>query len=136
MTRDGKRPPGLPAPKPGQRLPGKAVGIKGKGKGKSGKKDERHPETEAHAKEVREVTRGRDIVEKKATTHEKRPPAFDRKELMVVRKWLKDRPLEPNPSATAMIPFPRQWTTKRGRYCKFQAPGAGVYGLLRARPTF
>lgn len=107
----------------------------GKGKGQK-QSDSKHPDTEAHAREVREVVRGRDIVEKKPVLGERRPAPFDRKELMVVRNWLRDRPLEPAPNATALVQYPRLWATKRGRYCKFQAPGAGVYGLLRARPTF
>ncbi len=105
-------------------------------KNKRKKKGDQAAEVEAHAKEVREVARGRDIVEKNEAT-EKRPPAFDRKELMVVRSWLERRPLEPSPNATAMVQYPRMWNTKRGRYCKFKAPGAGgIYGILRARPTF
>jgi len=89
-----------------------------------------------HADEVKGVTGGRDIVDVDTDDREKRPAAFDRKELQVVRSWARSRPLEPTSPAAAMVPYPRTWTTKRGRYSKFRLPGAGVYGLLRARPTF
>lgn len=96
-------------------------------------------ETEEHAKEVRALMSGQDFVQlgdRQADLAAKPPPAFDREDLKVVRSWLADRPLEPRREATTMIPYPRMWNTKRGRYCKFQAPGAGVYGILRARPSF
>lgn len=104
------------------------------------KKDKKpkHADTEAHAKEVREVIRGRDIVDRqgKEPAGERRPAAFQRIDMIVVRTWLRQRPLEPAISATALVAFPRMWTTRRGRYCKFNAPGAGAYGLIRARPSF
>jgi hypothetical protein len=92
-------------------------------------------DTSKHAEEVVSVAKGKDIVEQPAP-REERPPGFDRKEMMVVRSWMERRPLEPASPATAMIEYPRMWTTKRGRYCKFKAPGGGVYALLRARPSF
>ncbi len=82
------------------------------------------------------MTRGKDIVDAHNATRERRPAPFDRRDLMVVRSWLSRRPLETMPAAAAMVPYPRMWTTKRGRYCRFRAPGAGVYGIVRARPTF
>jgi hypothetical protein len=104
------------------------------------KKDvKKHADTEAHAQEVREVIRGRDIVErptKQATLREQKPPAFARADIIVVRTWLAQRPLEPPISATALVAFPRMWSTRRGRYCRFNAPGAGAYGIVRARPSF
>ncbi|MEZ0310316.1 MAG: hypothetical protein ACAI38_00990 [Myxococcota bacterium] len=111
------------------------VGKKGDPK-KKGKN--KNTDTEAHAKEVREITRGKDIVDRPvaAELRERRPAAFNRIDMIVVRTWLRNRPLEPPISATAMVAFPRMWTTKRGRYCKFNAPGAGAYGLVRARPSF
>jgi hypothetical protein len=134
MSDIGKGPlPPPPASRDGRRG-GTGGGPGGDGRGKK-KKQSRHPETEAHAREIREVARGRDIVDG-AAEMEKRPAPFDRKELMVVRSWLERRPLEPKAQATALVQYPRMWTTKRGRYCKFKAPGAGIYGLLRARPTF
>lgn len=96
-------------------------------------------ETEAHAKEVREVIRGRDIVERpiSAKLHrEKKPAGFARADILVVRTWLSQRPLESPISATALVAFPRMWSTRRGRYCRFNAPGAGAYGLVRARASF
>ena len=98
--------------------------------------EEEVKETQAHANEVRSLHSGRDIVERPAQETEKRPAAFDRQELQVVRSWLKRRPLEPNRPASAMVAYPRLWTTNRGRYCRFKAPGGGNYALLRARPTF
>ncbi len=110
------------------------------GKKKDDKKKKATADTEAHAKLVREVIRGKDIVDKPHTSHEpsreRRPAAFHRIDMIVVRTWLRHRPLEPPLSATALVAFPRMWTTKRGRYCKFNAPGAGAYGLVRARPSF
>ncbi len=119
---DGKRPRGVPGLAPPK------LGPKGKKKDRS--------ETEKHAKEVREVIRGKDIVERPAAAHERLPPTFDTQDLMAVRSWMKQRPFESNVSAAALVHFPRQWSTRRGRYCRFQAPGAGVYGVLRARPSF
>ncbi len=117
----GGAPSGLQPPKPhGGQKPG---GVRGK------------VDTSKHAEEVRSVRRGRDIVEQSATRAGK-PPAFDRKELLVARSWFERRPLETGTLAAPLIRYPRMWATKRGRYCKFKAPGAGVYGLLRARSTF
>ncbi|MCK5689570.1 hypothetical protein KAI87_09895, partial [Myxococcota bacterium] len=62
--------------------------------------------------------------------------AVPSKDMLVVRAWAEKRTLDATPQASAMVSFPRMWTTKRGRYAKFKAPGAGVYGLVRARPTF
>ena len=109
------------------------------GKKKNAKKKATE-DTEAHAKLVREITRGKDIVDRpdsgKEPPRERRPAAFQRIDMIVVRQWLRQRPLEPPISATALVAFPRMWTTRRGRYCKFNAPGAGAYGLVRARPSF
>jgi len=93
-------------------------------------------ETEEHAKQVRAVLRGKDGELEWQEHHEAPPPAFEREDMLVVRNWLKRRPVEAPPQAAALIKFPRMWATKRGRYCRFVAPGAGSYGLLRARPTF
>jgi hypothetical protein len=89
-----------------------------------------------HANEIKALATGTDFVERKDADPEKRPPAFDRQELQVVRSWVKRRPLEPNSPAAAMVPYPRMWTTKRGRYAKFRVSGTGAYGLIRCRPTF
>ena len=93
-------------------------------------------ETQEHANEIRALVRGTDFVDSPNPDREKRPAPFDRKELQVVRSWAKRRPLEPTGPAPALIPYPRMWTTNRGRYCKFKAPGAAAYALIRARPTF
>jgi|WetSurMetagenome_2_1015567.scaffolds.fasta_scaffold1026936_2 hypothetical protein len=119
------RPPGSRSPAHGLRPP--APAARGKGT--------KLTETEKHAKEVQAVARGMSIVEP-AHESEKRPPAFESRDLLVVRSWLTRRPLEPKPVAPALVQYPRLWTSKRGRYCKFKAPGAGSYALLRARPTF
>ncbi len=89
-----------------------------------------------HAKKVKHLHEGNDVVEKRPPNQETRPAPFDRKELQVVRSWVKRRPLEPTHPASAMVEYPRMWTSKRGRYSKFSLPGTGAYGLLRARPTF
>ena len=115
----GKLPPGLKAPGGRRALDG----------------GDQRADTARHADEVKAVARGADIVEATAAA-EKRPPAFDRQELLVVRSWLQRRPLEPTQPATALVQYPRMWNTKRGRYCKFRAAGAGAYALLRARATF
>jgi len=93
-------------------------------------------ETAAHAQEVREIGRGRDIVERPGANVEQKPAAFANPGMLVVRSWLQRRPLESAAPAAALVHYPRLWTTKRGRYCRFSAPGAGSYGLVRARPTF
>ena len=71
-----------------------------------------------------------------ARLRERRPAPFDREELQVVRSWVHSRPLEASSPAAALVPYPRMWSTKRGRYSKFQVPGMGAFGLIRARPTF
>ena len=124
---DQGKPPGGRPPTHGLKPPSPPSGAKGK----AGK----HAETAGHAKEIKEVAGGRSIVEPKADS-EKRPAAFESPDLLVVRSWLQRRPLEPKPTAPALVQYPRLWNTKRGRYCKFKAPGAGTYAILRARPTF
>jgi hypothetical protein len=110
--------------------------MRGGGKSFGGYKRQDVAEFTEHADEVKEVQRGRDIVEAKNPERESRPAPFDRKELQVVRSWARGRPLEPTSPAATMIPYPRMWSSKRGRYSKFKLPGAGSYGLVRARPTF
>ncbi len=120
------RPPAKP---PGHGLKPPAPGARpssGKGRG---------ADTERHAQEVRAVARGKSSLEV-APAGEERPAAFDRQDLLVVHAWMQRRPLEPKPVAPALVQYPRNWNTKRGRYCRFRAPGAGSYALLRARPTF
>lgn len=92
----------------------------------------------AHAAQIKKLASGEDIVETaaKVDATEKRPAAFDRDQLQVVRSWTRSRPLEPTHPASALIEYPRMWTTNRGRYAKFSLPGSGSYGILRARPTF
>lgn len=90
----------------------------------------------ADAERVKELHEGNDVVEVRPPDQEKRPAAFDRKELQVVRSWVKGRPLEPTNPAAAMIAYPRMWSSKRGRYAKVSLPGTGSYGILRARPSF
>jgi hypothetical protein len=122
-----------PPPKPGPPPP------KGKKKARDfgGFKVQDVEEYAAHADEVKKLSRGTDFVERTGQEAEKRPAAFDRKELGVVRSWLDKRPLETTTPAAALVEFPRLWNTKRGRYLKFRAPGAaGAYAILRARPTF
>jgi hypothetical protein len=123
MQHDGRRPrlPSLPPP--------------GKRGGKKVPKKSATSETEQHAKEVRAVIRGKDIVDRPEKKSDGSPAQFTG-DMMFVRSWMKNRPLEPQVQAAALVHFPRQWATRRGRYCRFQAPGAGSYGLLRARPTF
>lgn len=106
---------------------------------KAKKDTKKHADTEAHAQEVRDVIRGRDIVERPlsaSSQYQKKPAAFARQDIIVVRTWLAQRPLEAPISATAIVAFPRMWSTRRGRYCRFNAPGAGTYGIVRARPSF
>lgn len=125
-----QKPPGLPAP----------PAPKGKGahskRDFGGYKSQDVDEYAGHAAEIRALASGRDIVEMGARDAEKRPAAFDRKELGVIRSWVNRRPLEPTQPAAALVDFPRLWSTKRGRYCRFKAPGAGTYAILRARPSY
>jgi len=90
----------------------------------------------AHARDVVEVTAGRDVVDQAPSPREQRLAAFQGPAMMVVRSWLERRTVEAPPTPAALVAFPRSWSTRRGRYCRFVAPGAGVYGLVRARPTF
>ncbi|MEZ4270584.1 MAG: hypothetical protein R3C68_03860 [Myxococcota bacterium] len=124
-----RRGPNPPRPSPPR---GNKKGAKNFG----GYKTQDVEEFAKHAQEVKSLASGRDIVERKNPPREKRPPAFDRQQLQVVRSWVKSRPLEPLSPAAAMIAYPRMWTTKRGRYCKFKSPSAGAYGIIRSRPTF
>lgn len=131
MTQGRKPPPSRGVPTRG----GKGA-LAGKGKGAAGGKDKpKHPETQKHAQEVKAVMRGLDIVDK-GLEQEHKPAAFQNSDMLVVRSWMNRRPLEPKRDAAAMVQFPRMWSTRRGRYCRFVAPGAGSYGILRARPSF
>jgi hypothetical protein len=103
------------------------------GRGRSGV---RQTATEAHAREVVEVTAGRDALEAAPASREQRLAAFQGPAMLVVRSWLERRPVDAPQAPATLVAFPRQWATMRGRYCRFVAPGAGVYGLVRARPTF
>ena len=123
-------PPGSPAPPAPL---GKGGGAK---RDFGGYKSQDVDEYAGHAAEIRALASGRDIVELAPRDTEKRPAAFDRKELGVIRSWVNRRPLEPTQPAAALVEFPRMWATKRGRYCHFKAPGAGTYALLRARPSY
>ncbi|MEO1482881.1 MAG: hypothetical protein AAFU77_12305 [Myxococcota bacterium] len=125
-------------PKPKDNRNGRSK-IRERGQDGHGSQRQNREDFEAHAAEVKEVMRGKDVVESAVgagTPVERAPAAFDGAKMNVVRSWLDSRPLEPKVSATTRIPYPRNWNTRRGRYCKFKAPGAGVYGILRARPTF
>ena len=126
MPKPGRPPPKRPAP-PSPKPPAP--------RRTGGWPSEPRPDTREHAKEVRAIAAGVSGLEPGAAPSV-RPDALDRTELVAVRNWLTARPLEPGPPAAALIEYPRSWTTKRGRYCKFRAPGAGTYALLRARPTF
>ena len=128
MARKKKAPsPKPPSPKlrrdAKKGVPGRTRGKKKKEKFFGGYKMQNLEEFEKHTEEVKTLARGKDIVEGLTSKAEQRPPAFDRQELQVVRSWLQRRPLEPTHPAAAMIAYPRMWTTKRGRYCKFRAPG-------------
>ena len=101
-----------------------------------------HPETEAHAKEVKAIGQGKNILEKAQGAQDK-APQFNSKNMLLVRTWLQNRPLEcggepgaPGRPAAALVVYPRLWSTIRGRYTKFKATGAGVYAIVRSRPTF
>ncbi|MDP7039714.1 MAG: hypothetical protein QGI45_11190 [Myxococcota bacterium] len=104
------------------------------GPDKRTKHHQSHDELQEHAQQVRKLNQGQDFIE--APTDKDVDKKGFEPDLLLVRSWLEKRPLEPVNKAAAMVPFPRQWATKRGRYCKFRAPGAGTYALIRARPTF
>lgn len=129
-----RRPTGGPLPP----IPGKGAKGAGTAAGKSfgGYKKQNVSDFQAHAKEIRDLASGQDFVESTARNMEKRPAPFDRQELQVVRSWVRGRPLETAAPASTMVPYPRQWNTKRGRYSKFRIGGSGGYGLIRARPTY
>jgi len=101
--------------------------------------------TQHHAKEVRSVLQGQDIVERPSqgsqTSSESKAPTpnesgHGKTPMMSVKKWMKERPIDVPVPAPPMIQYPRLWASRRGRYCKFKAPGAGTYGLVRARATY
>ena len=102
--------------------------------------------TQRHAHEVRNLLQGQDIVDRNnsaepsATEPGTAPTPNDsspeNRQIMSVKNWMKERPIDVPAPAAPMIQFPRMWTSRRGRYCKFKAPGAGTYGLVRARPSF
>ncbi len=126
--------PKPPAPRAGRKGGRKAGARDLRDRGTPG--DPPRPDTRAHAREVREVVGGRDIVERSVRPREEVAAAFRAPEMLVVRSWLGRLPLEPALPPSALVAFPRMWTTRRGRYCRFASPGAGAYALLRARPTF
>jgi hypothetical protein len=83
------------------------------------------------------VSEGFDAVECSPENGEKVGKAFNGGALIAAKSWLKGRPGEPVANAAAVIKFPRMWSTQRGRYSRFKVPGGkGVYGLLRARPSY
>jgi hypothetical protein len=102
--------------------------------------------TQHHAKEVRSVLQGQDIVERtpqgsqapseQGTAPTPKDTTAEKSAIMSVKKWMKERPIDVPAPAPPMIQYPRMWASRRGRYCKFKAPGAGTYGLIRARPTY
>lgn len=101
--------------------------------------------TQQHAHEVRNLLQGQDIVERNskesgstdaATGPTPNDASPEKQAMMSVKNWMKERPIDMPLPAAPMIQFPRMWTSRRGRYCKFKAPGAGTYGLVRARPSF
>ena len=124
--RDNNRSPRPPAPRGGAWL-GAAPKLGAQ---------QKVADTEAHAQEVRDVLGGRNIVEHDAAVRERQLAAFHSPDMLVVRSWMSRRAIEGPVPAAALVAFPRLWNTARGRYCRFVAPGAGKYGLVRARPTF
>lgn len=100
--------------------------------------------TQHHADEVRGVQGGQDIVEKDTLRRSRRrapaspPPqgVFSTQQFVEVKEWLRARPANVVAPTAPVIAFPRMWSTRRGRYCKFKSPGASGYGLMRARATF
>ena len=100
--------------------------------------------TQQHASEVLNVSAGQDIVE--TETLKRSPPSarrnkpvqgkFSEEGFVEIKRWLGQQPADAPAPTSPMIQYPRMWSTNRGRYCKFKAPGAGTYGLLRARATF
>jgi len=100
--------------------------------------------TAQHASEVLNISRGQDIVEYE--TLKRSPPSvlrnkpvvgkFSSEEFVEMKRWLGQQPVDAPAPTSPMISYPRMWSTRRGRYCKFKSPGAGSYGLLRARATF
>lgn len=91
-------------------------------------------DTAAHAAQVRAVLKGQDSVDWQPTAPVASAAGLNRDQVVAVRSNHSQRPLEPS-GAGALVAFPRKWSQKRGRYCKFRAPGAGSYGIVRARPT-
>ena len=95
--------------------------------------------TKGHAEEMRAIARGHNTLERSSAKPNNDNNEFFAKptELLKVRSWVQNRPVDSaSPPQAALVAFPRLWTTNRGRYCRFQAPGAGSYGILRARPSF
>ena len=126
----------MPAPPKGPLLPPKGKGKKKKNRDFGGFKTQDPDEFKAHADEVKALVSGRDFVEVEDGDAEQRPAAFDRLDLQVVRSWCQQRPLEPRRAAAALVPYPRLWTSKRGRYARFATPAGFTLALLRARPSF
>ena len=100
--------------------------------------------TQHHAQEVRGVLGGQDIVDKESLRQPSpgsptSPPpqgAFNAQQFVEVKEWLRARPANVVAPTAPVISYPRMWSTRRGRYCKFKSPGASGYGLMRARATF
>ena len=100
--------------------------------------------TQHHAQEVRGIQGGQDIVDQETLRQEhpaSRSPAaqggaFSEHQFVEVKDWLRARPANAATPSAPVISYPRMWSTRRGRYCKFKSPGASGYGLMRARATF
>ena len=90
-----------------------------------------------HLHEVLAQASGVDIVEETRGATRRRAMVFEalRGASQTFQEWNDQRPFEVV-DATPMVEFPRDWSSKHGRYCRFHAAAEGTYGVLRARREF
>lgn len=90
--------------------------------------------TEAYVKEAQSISAGKDRMEYRARkSPEHVPGAFVHDELVTVRDWKTQRPLEPMQKAAPMVPIPNSWERAFGRHSKIGGIGRKVLQLIRGR---
>jgi hypothetical protein len=104
-------------------------------KKKKKQQQEAKPKEEVDVESVLAIAGGKDKVEQDISTL--RPPivanAFRTQKMLTMRDWLEQHPFEPLENASAVVDFPRDWGTQRGRYSRFEGSVDGTYNVLRGR---
>jgi len=108
---------------------------KRKKKKKKQPQKEAKPRVEVDVESVLAIAGGKHKVEEDISLM--RPPvvpnAFRTQKMLTMRDWLEQHPFEPLENASAVVDFPKDWGTQRGRYSRFEGSVDGRYNVLRSR---